>query len=461
VLVQVSVVEKKLLNSLSRSKETSNGFPTPMSGKSPTNPRAGVFNNMLKKFDQFLHKPENSWLISAVTILLVVVLLWLPFGLKTSPTQEGWNMLRLAKAGSWYGMQGRVMVPLPWFMANWMTPDSFVGVHLLTIFFFWSKAFIVYLILRLLRVIDHAHALFIGILFMIYPADAGLMLMRVFGYHSTIFFFLLSVLFMVLSCKYSSKLFLIPMVIAHVISSFTVEAGSVLAFFAPLLIMLIPECRKNRKTIILIIWYLILISSLINYAFYWTNGDGYQNMRFERGFSGNIITFLMDVILGNVKAMWFAFIISWQNAFKSLLASSRYLPYAIAITFMVVVGIWWLNRVHRDDEDTIFSKTKTIYGLMAGVAIFFMGFFPYSVTDIRDETFRVFLYASLGSAFFWGVCLNFSSCFLRKFKSHYYLLLYSVFIFLSAVNALNLHDLYYSASLRKQRIVSSIIEQSP
>ncbi len=147
-----------------------------------------------------------------------------------------------------------------------------VSVNLLTILFFWAKAFSVYLILKLLRVTNQANALFIGILFMIYPADTALLALRTFGHKFGSCFFLLSVLFLILSCKSSNKLYLIPMVIAHVLSSFMSEAGSILAFFAPLLILLFPKCTRSTKIAILTIWYIILLSSLINYSFYWIAG---------------------------------------------------------------------------------------------------------------------------------------------------------------------------------------------
>lgn len=371
-------------------------------------------------------------------------------------------MLRMVSAGDWLLEFGRVMVPLPWMIAHYISPESFIGVQLLMILFFWAKAFSVYLILTLLRVTNKSNALFIGILFMIYPADTGLLALRAFSHHSGVFFFLLSLLFLVLSCKFSSKLYLIPLVITHFVSSFTSEAGSILAFFAPLMILLFPRCPRSKKVAILAMWYFVLIFSLVNYAYYWIAGGEYQSSRFERGLSGSVASFLVDVLLGNLKAIWFSFIVSWGNAIESLLAAWRYLPYAIAMTLVAAGGIWWHNFVSDDEEDVIFkARNVYVYGFLAGVLIFLMGFFPFSITDIRDETWRVFYYSALGPAFFWGSVIYLSNRIIGKRWPYFSPLVTTAFVFLISVHALDQHSSFYNASLKQQRIIESVIEEAP
>ena len=406
-----------------------------------------------------LHR--NTWLISALTILIVVVMLWLPFGLKRSDPQVGWTMLYLVREREWSLNSGRIMAALSWWGAGLMTPNSFVGLQLIMIFFFWAKAFIVYLILRFLRVMDAAQALLIAILFMVYPADRGLFTTQALGYHSGVFFYLLSVLFLVLSCKYSNRLYLLPMAIAHVVACFTSEAGSILTFFTPLLLLLIPGCPQKRKISILVIWYLILFSSLINYSLYWIADDSYQSMRFEGGLSEGPAAFVLDVIVGNLKAIGYAFVISWWDTIENLLTSNRYLPYAIIITLVTVGGIWWLKRGSGDDGNTILDKRKTVYGLIAGAFIFMAGFFPFSVTDLRYANFRVYYYSALGAALFWGIILNVLDRNLLRRNPNILLVINAVLILGIAVRALDQHASFYNVALKQQHILASIMGQAP
>ena len=63
-------------------------------------------------------------------------------------------------------------------LAYRLTRDSFVGFNLVTIALFIGKGFVLYLIMRRLTRGNKMYAILVGLLFVVFPADAGLFTFR-------------------------------------------------------------------------------------------------------------------------------------------------------------------------------------------------------------------------------------------------------------------------------------------
>ncbi|MFN8451165.1 MAG: hypothetical protein U0521_21940 [Anaerolineae bacterium] len=148
----------------------------------------------------------TRWLLPILASIGLVVILWLPFGLKVSGIMEEWLVVHDLEHGGasernedfdWFITTGvhrlRPLVGLTFVAAYSLTPDSFVGYNLVAMALFVGKSVVLYLILRKLTRDNTTYALLVALLFIIYPADGGLFAFRSINVHLAVLWFLLSV----------------------------------------------------------------------------------------------------------------------------------------------------------------------------------------------------------------------------------------------------------------------------
>lgn len=407
----------------------------------------------------FVVPPRLRWMIVAIIMLMMIGMFWMPFGLKTTDTQEGWSNLNRADEPGWFYLSnGRPFVMLPWEVSALLASDSFVGTQLVLIVLFLGKGMFLFFILRHLKVGDSLLAFLVAVLFVIYPADDGLFTLRAFGRHSAVFFFLLAFLLLVLASKFNKNIYLIFMALAQGIACFTAEAGALLSFVAPFVLLYFPNSSRHRRIAIAAIWYLILVMSLV---FILVNGAGYQTMRFEQGYTTNG-SFLDEVIDSNLQAYEHAYIFAWQQAFASLGHAIPYLTYAFVVTLVFLCGSWAVKRLFIDDEYVSLSSPGFFWlMLIVGFGVFGLGFFPYSLTDLRYNTWRVFYYSAIGASLFWGVIFRRITIQFGAWRDSIFIFIGSVLVFFSATHGLVQHADFVTESQYQQRVLGSITEQVP
>jgi hypothetical protein len=99
--------------------------------------------------------------------------------------------------------------------------------------------------------------------------------------------------------------------------------------------------------------------------------------------------------------------------------------------------------------------------MLAGLLIFGLGFFPFSITNLRDANLRVYYISGIGGALFWGAVIDMISRLILVRRRVLISLIGSVFIFLAALNALDQHASFVAASRRNQWALATIVEQAP
>ncbi len=355
------------------------------------------------KFTQIIGKINRPAYIAALGLLSVVLLLWAPFGLKTTDVVEGWGNLYLAEHSDTTLRMGgsRPLLYMPWELASSISRDSFLGARIVFAAFFFGKALVLYHLLRKMRVAAPSLAFLIALLFILYPADQGNFTMRALGRQSGVFFYFLSVLLMALACQKPNPLFIVGMLAAEAASAMTAEQGFLLMLATPLALLLCDDCSKSKKGWIALLWYVILALCIINFV---QAGRSYQTGLIERGMRSDIFQYLKEIIWSNLLAYRRIFVDGWLKAIGSLKdIQSLYLPYAAAITLVAGGATWWIARATHEQDRQVITSRHFIALVFTGLAIIGLSFFPYSITVARYDNVRVFYYAAAGGALITGI----------------------------------------------------------
>ena len=400
---------------------------------------------------------QARWIVP-LGLLIVVSAFWLPSRFKTTDTVEGWWFLNVAEEPGWtVGPSGRIMEALSWEAAALLSPDTFVGAQLVLAAFFFGKAYLLYRILRELRLVASAPAFVIALLFVIYPADEGLFELRGLTRHATVFFYLLATWLMLLACRRRTPLFLPLMFVSLIVSCLTDEAGLLLAFTTPLLLLLVPDCPRRFRQQVAGIWYLgILVSVVLVFS----SGARYQATRLRGGLRA--ASFARSVVTSTVSAYEHGLVLAWQETIDGFDRSAQYLPLAGSIALLVAGCTAWLGRADAAGDSPVEPSARQLALLaLAGLVVLGLGFLPYSVTDMRWVHRRVYFFPSLGAALVWGVAILFAVRRLPAYRWAALALISAALTFLAAANGLRWAEVISRESARQQRALASLAEQAP
>ena len=413
---------------------------------------------MMKNITSHL-KNNLEFIISALGIFIVVVLLWAPFGPRTTDIADGWLNLPNVERTAFVSLlnSARPLVYLPWEIASHISKDSYLGVGLVLASIFWGKSFVLYAILRKLRLVSPQVAFLIAILFILYPADSGNFLMRALGRHTGVFFYFLAVLLLILASQHFNFVYLVGMLLAEGISALISEQGFPLILVTPALLLLNNNCPKKRKVVISFIWYLVLFLSVINFLL---APKGHQEKILDVALSSE---YIKKIVLSNLVAYQRIFLDGWWKAFQHLINTQwKFIFFAILITCIAGIIAYMLSWFIKDHDAEANTSHLFMGMIVVSLVVIGLSFFPYSITRFRYETSRVFYYAAAGGAlatglFFFKLKLMMSS----RFRKIINISVWGITIFLVSINGLTQHSYLVERSLTQQNILVSIVEQAP
>ncbi|NOH04654.1 MAG: hypothetical protein HND47_23135 [Chloroflexi bacterium] len=401
-------------------------------------------------------------MISGFGFFLVVALLWMPFGLKTTDIADGWiNLLKVERASMISLVEGsRPLVYLPWKLSYWVSNDSFMGVGLVLAALFWGRTVVFYWILRNLRLLPPPLAFFISILFILYPADQGIFLMRALGRHTAVFFYYLALLLMILAVKRPSPLYLTGMILAEGISALIAEQGYLLMFATPLLLLADNTSTRRNKIYIVVGWYLVMLFSIINFI---QGKKGHQEKILADGQAESVFQYLTEVVTSNLLAYKRVFVGGWLDVFEKIRnAQVEYWLFGLGIVLVAVNVYYLLSRLFYNTPENVSSiQLSPFLAIIAGLAVIGLTFFPYSLTSFRYVYSRVFYYAMGGGALVLGVLYAQLVKKIPKWENILTPILGGIVILLIAVNGLAQRSSLVKTSQRQQKILVSIVEQAP
>ena len=411
---------------------------------------------------------------AAVSLLIIVIILWAPFGFNVTGINETWvtrgvfadtkNASGIYPVNELFARPG--VVPMM-ALAHYLTPDNFVGYNLVHAAFFVGKGILLYLLVRRLLPGGAAIALLAAALFIVYPADAGLMTLRATHIHGAVFFYLLALYLLVLYWDKPRPVTLVGMWLALGISTSAYEAGYALAAVSPLALVWLEKRLSRRVAQVALLWYLPPLISLSNLAYHMlTQPRTLQTTVLEDGIAaGNRedTSLLAEMVSGTITAFERHFALGWQQAVSLVTHNRLYTALGGAAAALVFFAALIIRPSISQDTSRSIGWFGRWAGLLIalGAGVVFLGIVVYLPTTRRYVDWRVYYYSSAGAAIAVSAAVMFLSRLAgRRAAYAVFSLLMSALIGLSVVRALHQHAEFRDIG-RDEQYVLCLLYTSP
>ncbi|MCC7452120.1 MAG: hypothetical protein IT324_32245 [Anaerolineae bacterium] len=402
------------------------------------------------------------WVFALALLVLLVIMLWLPFGLTPTGLIEEWSLYQAFDKGQSFlhadfliSQPNRLFLLLSYAIGYWLTPDSFVGLNLVHLLFFLGKGVLLYALLRQLIPENPGVALVAAVLFMVYPADIGLFELRVTSYHAAVFFYLLAAYLLVVYWQRPAIPVLIGMWLAQVLGLGTYEVAYPLIAATPVILLALP--RKGRRQLMQVIaaWYSVPLMMLVWIVTLFSEGRTYQVGLLQQSTSQP--TAIPEMLHNLARAFARHFFEGWTEFLRQLNTNPLYLYTALLIALAAAAVVWLhMQRANQHPSGSVYQ-----YGVLiaAGLVIIALGFLPFVPTPQGATNERVFLFSSTGAALSISAALHLlSQIFQRKAV---FIISASTLIGMATFGALNLHQYMTDLSLVEQHMLAGIATQVP
>ncbi len=409
----------------------------------------------------------QKWLTPIIACLALVILLWVPFGLKVSGIMEEWLVIHSVEIGgqsdrdenySLFITQGtqrtRPLVGVAPILGYSLTPDSFVGFNLVAMALFFAKGLVLYSILCRLAPKNRPYALLVALLFVIYPADSGLFTFRAISIHLSVLLYLLGVYFFLIYFQHGRWWGLVGAWLAVIGSVWIYEVAYPLIVLMPLLLIW-QEGRLNRRVIRdSLMWYLAPLLALLYITFIFIQGASYQSWLLQH--SGlNQPSVFVDMLTSLGSAYYRHFVGGWGQALTQLQS-----PYVGLSLLMVVIALIAGALVTRGGSRLDGDKRRYWLLALIGFLLVGLGYAPYLVTPYRQLDWRVYYYSSFGGAICVGSVVYLLVLYTRS-RIMVFVPLMSLLIGLGTLRALNQHEYYNELALTQQQLLHGVVAQVP
>lgn len=341
-----------------------------------------------------------------ITLALLAVLLWLPFGLQVGYYADEWTVMADIQSGAFLTGSVRPFELLTWFMAYHLTPDSFLGLNLLMLVMIAAKAIAAYLLLTELS-LNRLYAFGAAALLLLYPVDGGVFYMGSISIHTSAFLVLISLWMLARFWRSGRWWWWLPISLTSALCLGMYEGVFPLFLLAPLMLVYLQGRISRRLVVVSVVWFILpLLFGLRIIATLNTPvaTSSYQAMLFADDNSFGTITGSLwranrfTVVDGWVNAaLQTAAPTGWsglRNLPKNILANP-YLGWVLLGMMLIAVTAVILTR---QMQATIPSTKRLLLFLGVSPLIITLGFLLYSLTNLRDLNLRTLLYASVGGA---------------------------------------------------------------
>lgn len=404
------------------------------------------------------------WVLAAAALLALIVTLWLPFGWNVMGIQEEWSNRAFVEdsGGPWlrYERYSRPGKLIPITLAHTLTPDSFVGYNLVQAALFFGKGMMFYFLMRRLVPGLPIVALAGALLFIIYPADEGLMTIRSTPIHFATFCFLTALNLLLAYWERPRWFILLGMWLALGLSVGTYEIAYPLALASPIFLLWL-EKRLNARVIRLsLLWYAGLMLPMANSLMRFGQPNSMQRNLLEAGTADrNLVTFIREMLDSLILAYRRHFIIGWETAVQQIPVNTLYLLLAVLVALLVLVVGWLVSRNHATKEQAGASRRYFVF-LVVGIVWITTALLLYLPTSRRYEDWRVYYMSSVGAALAVTMIVLILSQRLR-FSYALFTGLMAFLIGLATVRILHQHQRYVDVGQKEAYILSRVIESAP
>ncbi len=414
-------------------------------------------------------------LIPYIGMFVLALLLWLPFGFKTTGLYEEWiiNDISETEQPPFFITPTSVSLatdssrPLQmfFFAASYaLDRNSHLFYNVFQMLFFFGKMVVTYwLVLQFLP--GHKLLAFVaGLLYMIYPADIGPFTLRTIHIHSATLAFLLAVFLIIQFVKlttYKRWLALFGVSFFLMASFYQYKVALVAAMITPLILLYFT--RPNRRFLLgTAVWYGTL--AFVTLYSFWASSQASVRTYEGAMFAGASFTLqdfekmLEALLLGYQRQ-----ITGWSDIFAKFEFIFLYGPYLlVGLIVTAGVGSWLCYRQYREHNLATVSWQRYSLLFVAGVLFFAIGMAVYlPLPDYRFLDFRIYYLATFGSAIALAIGLYIITFVFRRYHQTVFLLFALPFVGLALLNAFEMHQRYVNFSLEQQNLLQQTVAQAP
>jgi hypothetical protein len=391
----------------------------------------------------------------------VALALWAPLDGNTTPNGDGWILKNRAAAGAVFfaGEPTRALLSLPWAIAHRLTPDSFLGIHLIFIAVIWLKGVTLFAIIRRLPGAADDLALLGAALLIVHPASTWSMAIDgPLDRHWAVLWLLVSIFFLMLGMGRRSCVWYAAMAAAQILSLWTNEAILPVALTVLALIWWIA--RDDRRSILRAsgLWLVLPICNAIhNLAHHLAGALAPQH---ASGVSHGVAILALDdgwraMAASVVLAYRRHFFDCWFRSAGSLPTDWSFGATALIAAAAVTAGALLLSP-HAPKTDRRLPRVL----LIAGLVLVGCGFAAFVPTNLRCTDGRSFIISSLGAALAVTGAVFLLADVRPRFRIVATVAL-GLLVGIGTVELIEQHAAYARGSRSQDRMLAAIIEQAP
>lgn len=371
---------------------------------------------------------KRTWLPFLISPVVVVLLIWLPFGFHLTGIIEEWDVLALFTKNNLFFWAGsdtplaahrlRPLTVFPHALAYFIDSDSFVFWHLLQMISLVLKGVAASMIAWFLTR-SRGWAIFLGALVILYPADTMQLSFRGIHINVSLALMLFASAMLVIAYDQPRRAIRFGLALAGAISlGASILMYEAALFLAPMPFLIIFARAGIKQTWsyirsypwLSLSWVTTVCLCIIRALFVFTHGDNYQS-----GVVGGEAG-LMSALHHQVPKLFSIGLLrslagGWFDATRIVLLEYKnysYLIFATAVCFSV---IHFRRRIFQpgdieDHEDKVTDRRLPLRIMSIGLLLSILGYLPYLSSNAHIHiTQRTYLFAAPGAAMVFLACM--------------------------------------------------------
>jgi hypothetical protein len=338
------------------------------------------------------HRPfDKDHLFVFVIYGLMLVFLWLPFGLNAVTGGEEWATFSSLDIRGFVVGGARPLINLATAVGHGIHSDSLAGLFLVMCICILGKSIALYGTIHQLIPDRRALAFAAGALLMIAPLENTLYQLTFFNYHVAIFTFVTSVFFFIWYYNDPYWLKLVAMGLMLLPTTLITEGIFPLIMVTPALLFW-KEGHLSKRLLRLSMWWyaipVLALGNLVRITLWATNGGGYQRSLIA---DDNSIATLVDVTWTLFRShLWDRWLPTAHLQYASIEPQFVLISFALFIlTF--ITALYLYRHTHTSHPYNLLSL------LIAGIISTLVGFSVFLITDLRLVFERTTYFSALGA----------------------------------------------------------------
>jgi hypothetical protein len=413
---------------------------------------------------------RRFWVGAALCAAVTIAVIWAPFGFAMGGLIEEWDLLGLATRGTnlWWispssalaTISTRPLSAFPFALAHFLSPNSFIAWHILTIIELMVKGVAVAYLMRQ-AICSNLLAVLGGVIAIVFPADTMTIALRGLHINFAMMLVLAGASLNVADLTSERARHLLSVLGAVLaLAAFLIYEAAVSLIILPLMVVFIRSGIKGTLQNLRAragshaIW----LVSASSYVAYFVIITRYTPKSYQASIYRST-TDTPETVLSALKAV---FTIAyprmlwdgWRDGVSMLLVELN-LRTAVPLLFGVATVIWLVAWRSRAASDT--RSGRLVRALIAGLIIMIAGYAPFALLPSHQAiSQRTFLWAAIGASFFTVGALGFLARRQRLITAY---LAFLAFMLPSLAFMLVQHDHYVELSDNSRRALRGILAQ--